>query len=361
MICRYFGCVGCPNLLNKCGFILGLMLLFVVGCTSPTPKSEAKAPDSTQVCVAAEKESTAKPNDSSLKQSQFDEFLNRFPTLTWDKIDSLRMIRLSDLINSDTIPIEVANHNIWDRTSREEYECWGTVYYNGEPTFSCVGKMTTPLVKLTKGRYRHYMNAYMGIFYSSEGAEYDEETEEWIPSGEYSRVYPLAKINLYDDVVMLIVGYKYSHEFAFNFAQEVYLFKKSTQQLTSSFCLFGDNPARTIMYDCQRISSYEWEEHMDEDVVYHYVYKIGPDGFLEEVKNYGIVTLHEGYISDQDGFVNVRQNPSTNAKILYTIPNAEEVVYYLKNQWAEIYSVYGKNNNAKVGGFVHISRIIKAD
>ncbi len=367
-MCRYFGYVGCPNLLNKCGFILGLMLLWVIGCASPTQKDEAKAPDSTQVCVAAEKDSIAEPDDSILAQSQhdeflFDEFLNRFPTLTWDKLDSLRMIRDSDLINSNTIPIELANYNIWDRTSRERYECWGEVYHNGEPTFCKVGAAPTPLVKLTQGRYRRYMNAYMGIFYSTEGVKYDEETEEWIPSGEYNKVYPLAKINLYDDVVMLIVGYKYFHEIAFNFSQEIYLFKKSTQQFISSFCLSGDNPARTIMYDCQRISSYEWEERMDEDVVYHYVYKIGEDGFLEEVEDYGKVELLKGYISDKDGFVNVRQNPSTNAKILYTIPDETEVLYYLlpKSQWAEIHTVYDKSKNAKIGGFVHISKIVKVD
>ena len=335
--CGYFGYVGCPNLLNKYGFILGLMLLWVIGCASPTQKEEPKAPDSTQVCVAVVNDSTAEPGDSSLDKSLFDEFLNRFPTLTWDKLDSLRMVKESDLINSDTISIEVANHNIWDRNK--------------------------PWVELTQRRYRRYMNAYMGMFYTTEGVKYDEETKEWIPSVEHNKVYPLAKINLYDDVVMLVVGYKYFSEISFKFSQEVYLFKKSTQQLTSSFCLSGDNPARTIMYDYQRISSYEWEERMDEDVVYHYVYKIGEDGFLEEVEDYGKVELLKGYISDKDGFVNVRQNPSTNAKILYTIPDETEVLYYLlpKSEWAEIHTVYDKSKNAKIGGFVHISKIVKVD
>ncbi len=280
----------------------------------------------------------AEPGSTNLDKSQFVEFLSRFPTLTWDKLDSLRMVKESDLINSDTISIMVANHNIWDRN--------------------------TPWVKLTQGRYRRYMNAYMGIFYTTEGVKYDEETEEWIPSGEHNKVYPLAKINLYDDVVMLVVGYKYFSEISFEFSQEVYLFKKSTQQLTSSFCLSGDNPAHTILYENQLISSYELEERMDEDVVYHYVYKIGSDGFLEEVENYGIVELYAGSISDKDGFVNVRQSPSTNAKILYTIPNAAKIVYFLppKSKWAEIHSVYDTNGHAinKMGGFVHVSRINKA-
>ncbi len=265
-------------------------------------------------------------------QQDFEKFLTRFPKKEWNDLDSLKKIKKDDLSNCDTLPIEEANTFIW---------------YNE----SC------PEIRLKNNTTRSYMSGYMGVFLSSQGLRYDENLKDWIPSGEFSKLYPLARVDLYDDIVLLIIGYKYLYETSFKFSIEAYILKKSIQQCTSSFCLSGDNPAETILYDDMRISSYEGYEGVTEDMLEHYVYKIDSDGFMVEDESYWDVAYSEGIISDADGYVNVRNETTTKSKILYTIPDSTRIVFFKipGSNWAEIVLVDDKSDHE--GGFVHISRI----
>lgn len=261
----------------------------------------------------------------------FYDFLNKFPTLRWTDLDSLKKIKKDDLGNCDTISIEDANMFIWYKSS--------------------------PKIRLKDNSKRSYMRGYMGVFDSSQGLRYDENIKDWIPSGEFSKLYPLARVDLYDDVVLLIIGYKYLYETSFKFSIEAYILKKSIQQCTSSFCFSGDNPANTILYGDMRISSYEGYDGVTEDIMEHYVYKIDSDGFMVEEESYLDVAYSYGIISDADGYVNVRNETTTNSKILYTISDSTRIVFFKipKSNWAEIIRVDDESDHE--GGFVHISRI----
>lgn len=114
----------------------------------------------------------------------------------------------------------------------------------------------------------------------------------------------------------------------------------------------------TILYDDKRISSYEgFEGTGGEMYMDHFVYRIASDGFLEEAESYVDIAYSEGVISDPDGYVNVRNKPTTQSKVLYKIKDQTRIVLFPipNSNWAEV--VFVDDESGYEGGFVHISRI----
>ena len=46
-------------------------------------------------------------------QIEFEKFLTRFPKKEWNDLKTIMFLTLADMEKYDTIPIEVANRNIW--------------------------------------------------------------------------------------------------------------------------------------------------------------------------------------------------------------------------------------------------------
>ena len=268
---------------------------------------------------------------NSSKQTKIIEFINMFPRQTWNDLDSIQNLKMVHVDSCDTISIELANELIW---------------HGNHPSKIQFKDKTT----------KSYYGAYLGVFSVTEGLQYDEKQEEWIRSGEFSKLYPIAMVDINRNVSMFVIGYKYYND-VFKFSVDAYIFNKSSQRFTSAFCLSPDGPI-TILYDDMRISSYEEYEGTDGDTyVEHYIYRITSDGFLEVDESYLGISYSEGVISDTDGFVNVRSEPTVKSKILYTVPNSTKVVFFKASQsnWCEIVRIDG--DTVRRGGFVHVSRI----
>ncbi|MBR6250703.1 MAG: hypothetical protein IKR17_05865 [Bacteroidales bacterium] len=268
---------------------------------------------------------------NSSKQVKLTEFVNKFPKRTWSDLDSIQNLNLNDMDSCDTLSIERANELIW---------------YGNHPS----------QIRLKDKTTKTYYGAYLGVFAITEGWQYDEKQEDWIRSGEFSKLYPIAMVDINSNVSMFVIGYKYYND-VFDFAVDAYILNKSTQKFTSAFCLSHDGPL-TILYDDMRISSYEEYEGTDgTPYVEHYVYRIASDGSLEVDESYLGISYSKGVISDIDGYVNVRCEPTAKSKILYQIPNSTKIMYFKASQsnWAEIIWIDGEF--VRKGGFVHISRI----
>ena len=211
---------------------------------------------------------------------------------------------------------------------------------------------------MKNGEFRGYLNYHLGMFSFDRGLIYNEKEDTYVSnSKETSKLYPLGKIEL-DNIVMLVLGYKFVNELAFEFSTDVYIINKSSKRFVSAFCLSGSNPAYTIVYDDYRITSYESIDTMEDIITDRFVYKIASDGYLTEVSadEKEIKDFVWKTINDSDGYVNVRNYPNTNSEILYTLPTETRVLIHLikDSNWAEIVKI---KDAKRIGGYIHKSRL----
>ncbi len=294
-------------------------------------------------------------------QIEFEKFLTRFPKKDWNDLKTMSFLTLADMEKYDTIPIEVANRNIW----YEEPQFGPDNIYNHVKTMRLVKNKTSriaisvppPYIKLNNEGYKQYdFGHQLGLYSESCLIVQDYETGDFKENPDMlSRVYPIALIDLYDDYILLIVGNRYIPEFNyFDFAIDAFIFCRSTQQLTSGFMLCG-GPS-TLIYDNYMIVSYEYYETENGDVTDRYIYRIEPDGYIHQLKEYSDISYLYGNVSDTDGYVNVRESTSTDSNVLYTIPDGCHVTVWPVpgTNWVEVVEVKDGNSN---GGYVHKSRI----
>jgi hypothetical protein len=280
-----------------------------------------------------------------------DKFIARFPIVEWIDLDSLRRIKFEDLnLSMDTIGFDETNCIIWGGSFFLPHES-----YYGESVH--VSDFPSPHIRKNNSKYRGYMDAYLGKFIINEGKRYNEDTNSYEPSGEFSKLYPLGRVEI-DDIIIFVIGYKFIEEFSdFKYSTDVYIFDKVKQRLLSAFCLSGHNPAYTILYEDYRITSYESYDTMEDVITDRYVYKIASDGFLTEIsEEKNIPEFTWKTVVDSDGYVNVRNNPNVKSEILYTIPAKSQVLcHQLKDSnWVEVIEIKGSN---RIGGYVHNSRL----
>ena len=300
-------------------------------------------------------------------KTEFMQFLTRFPKKEWKDLESIRLSNIKESHSQyDTIPILIANRNMWYDETYNHVKNKKDVGYK-------YGPLPPPHYRTIDGRF--YNEGRIGIFSNARGWYYNEQKQEWLPSDEYNQVYPLAQIDLYDDVVMLVVGYKYmgnnpTHEYCI----DAYTYIKSTQQMRSAIVLSEDYvdwreyEIAMVKNDTSIVSFYfKYKEQEDDD--YPILIKgelmvkklrINKDGYLtimsESDVNYGM-------INDSDGYTNVREEPNTKSKIIDTIPS-ESLVYYKvlpNSQWYSMLylmqTIEGQSTLKEVHGYIHKSRV----
>ncbi|MBO5863370.1 MAG: SH3 domain-containing protein [Paludibacteraceae bacterium] len=254
---------------------------------------------------------------------EFNDFLNRFPKKEWKDLDSLGKKEWEDLNHSDTISAYEANKNI----------TWleGSCYV-------CFKKEKTDRYKKTDLFYS-YRQGHLGMF-------------------DYP-IYPLGQIDLYEGIVLLVAGYRYSIEvpnYLTEFSVDCYVLNKSEMRQTTCFSLNSSE-----ILDDMRIFSFEYYEGTGEEKLERYVYQIRPNGVLYEIDD----VIYEGVITDPtDDYVNIRKRPDLKSEIKRTI-GIKSTVKYIEvpnSNWVEILLEDKKNSEDradKSGGYVHKSRVKK--
>ncbi len=301
-------------------------------------------------------------------QQEFEKFLQRFSVCNWMDLDSIRQLTPEDMIIGDSIPIDVANRNMWYEGNKYKPDCIFNHVKNEKNTVNrpSWGELPPPLIRNIDGEYGSPHGGF-GLFSIQRGIKYDDKLNEWVPSDEYSKVYPLAQISLYKDIVAIIVLYKYMPESIFKYSIDLYTYTKSDQQMCSAMSIGGDcDISDVVINDDITIACKEWYDidynndgsslHINIDEKYH----ISEDGYITEI------FLREpflGYVVDADGYVNVRESPDVKSKVLYTISSDSFVVCYPieGTQWAEMwkYSDIKKDTvGIDVKGYIHLSRLV---
>lgn len=265
----------------------------------------------------------AQKNDSTAKE--FNDFLNRFPKIEWKDLDSLGKKEWEDLNHSDTISAYEANKNI---------------IWNKGHCYVCFKKDKTDRYKIDDPYYS-YRQGHLGMFNSP--------------------IYPLGQIDLYEDIVLLVVGNMHTTETgAISIPVEIsvncYVLNKSEIRLTTCFSLGSSE-----ILDDMRIFSFEYYEGTGEEKLERYVYQIRPNGVLYEIDD----VIYEGVITDPtDDYVNIRKRPDLKSEIKRTI-GIKSTVKYIEipnSNWVEILLEDKKNSEDradKSGGYVHKSRVKK--
>lgn len=265
----------------------------------------------------------AQKNDPTAKE--FNDFLNRFPKKEWKDLDSLGKKEWEDLNHSDTISAYEANKNI---------------IWNKGHCYVCFKKEKTDRYKIDDPYYS-YRQGHLGMF-------------------DYP-IYPLGQIDLYEDIVLLVVGNMHTTETgAISIPVEIsvncYVLDKAEKMLTTCFSLGSSE-----ILDDMRIFSFEYYEGTGEEKLERYVYQIRPNGVLYEIDD----VIYEGVITDPtDDYVNIRKRPDLKSEIKRTI-GIKSTVKYIEvpnSNWVEILLEDKKNSEDRAdrsGGYVHKSRVKK--
>lgn len=261
----------------------------------------------------------AQKNDSTAKE--FNDFLNRFPKIEWKDLDSLGKKEWEDLNHSDTISAYEANKNI--------------IWLEGH-CYVCFKKEKTDRYKIDDPYYS-YRQGHLGMF-------------------DYP-IYPLGQIDLYEGIVLLVVGVMHTTEtgeisIPFEISVNCYVLDKAEKMLTTCFSLGSSE-----ILDDMRIFSFEYYEGTGEEKLERYVYQIRPNGVLYEIDD----VIYEGVITDPtDDYVNIRKRPDLKSEIKRTIGIKSTVIYIEvpNSNWVEIL-LEGKDLKYRSGGYVHKSRVKK--
>ena len=195
------------------------------------------------------------------------------------------------------------------------------------------------------------------------------------------RINPLLRVHINDSICMVFLLYEGpSAEEYFppqtNLYYEAYTFNIVREKVLSSLTLYKD---ATMLFsyikESQYIYIYEnYEYYINPDdsdafiTIARRTYLLRDDGFLQLTKNEFLdedKKIADFTVTDPDGYTNVREQPTTQSKILYTIkkgfggileitdnPNWYRVIYTEKDGGGRY---PGKNNYIK--GWIHKSCI----
>ncbi len=284
-------------------------------------------------------------NAQTQMQQEFEKFLSLFPTITWK--DLSQIMNESELIESrKKIPYEVLRRNMW-------YE---------EPQNG------------PKNIYNHVRNQVKSADYSYETPpphviDVDGNYIHYEKIGRYGDVYPIGKIEVAEDFVLLIIYNAISLDSFAN--REFYTFRKSTQQMISAYLVMGSNNDAYFINDSTFIFfeyhgnelSYDESVYTDARYVHRKIVKLLSNGYFVEIEKQTGLFHYYGYTQDSDGYSNVRKSPSAKSEILYQITDSSYVSTYgtPDGSWFEVLGVIenGIDNTfskTKYGGYIHKSR-----
>lgn len=281
-------------------------------------------------------------------QSEFKLFLNKFKEYKWEELpESIWNCEVGDTIN-----YKYANQNIWRGHTNIQRETAGLGYAT-----------PSPHIRLKDGSYTKYRDGFHGMF--SKGSD---SADGFIKSV----LYPIARVQLSDDIILLILRYDYfDFELGYASPMEAYTFRLSDEQMISAI-LLAHYTTKTFIEKNKTITAYEsyyfpTDDEENEDGYIKskckVIYKIDDDGYFrqvsfEEIEKEGY--LYSATVKDADGWANVRETPDVNSKVLFKVLNGKFIyVEKLKDSnWCRILSYRDASNKIQSGGgYIHISRV----
>lgn len=291
-------------------------------------------------------------NAQSQMQQEFEDFIAKFPKKEWSDLKAIQRLKIDDLKNYTKLSVTEANRNIWYEEPQFGPE---NVYNHVKKEYEIIDfkwTLSAPVIMLSDGKYKTcYRRNLIGVYTDM----YSEE-----------EIYAVARLEPFDDVVMLVVGYKYKNIDCncYVYAIDLYSFKCSTQQMCSAVEILSSTYPFSLLLDNYTIHSFEVYESMEDDECERYVYRFESDGFLHQIDAVKNIDIPFVKVSDPDGYVNVRKEPNLQSEIIYTIPDGTDLrVWYIPNSdWAEIIKGLVRKNGEIVdrpvlGGYVHKSRL----
>ncbi|PKQ65980.1 hypothetical protein BZG01_12510 [Labilibaculum manganireducens] len=280
-------------------------------------------------------------------QSDFKEFVKLFPKYEWSELSSIFKTREK---TGKSIDPELANKSIFGEYS-------GRVR---KQTIDYPYPTSAPHTRVNDTCYIQYHGGYHGI--------YDSHSDS-----KPNTLLPLARVDFNNDIVMLVLYYKYFNfeENYYNSSQEVYLFRKTDEQMLSAINFHGGGTWRVFLEKDTTITSYEWfpkpgdTDPTPDKVLRRIEYKIDLDGYFHQTKiedPYESGILIEGRVQDSDGWTNVRETPDGKSKVLYkALSDSPIYVEKIENSnWGRVVQIQmGKSPDLifKFSGYIHLSRV----
>lgn len=287
---------------------------------------------------------------SLFAQTDFNEFIQLFSRCEWNELYSVLQV---DIASRKPLTSETANKYMFGKHTEKERR--QTIDYP-YPT-------RTPHIRVNDTTYILYHNGYHGKF----------NTDLKHPS----TLTPLARVEFDNDIVMIVLHYKYYDidlsmiNDGYRSNQEVYLFRKSDEQMLSAINFSGGETWTFFLEKDTTITTYEWfpadgDTDPSPDMVLRRIkYKIDFDGYFHQIESkdpYETGVLVMGKVEDTDGWTNVREAPTIKAKIMYKALNGS-YIFIEKTEntnWGRVVQCQmGKSPDLifKYGGYIHLSRV----
>jgi hypothetical protein len=298
-------------------------------------------------------------------QDTFGEFINSFPELAWNQIpEDVRNIKSS----RNTMEPEKANTYIYSGKYRGE-----------EKPVENNRTRKPPLRMAGDGSY----------FWADEEGRYSNQYSLNLNGRDtviYYRMYPLSRVRINDSICMIFLLYEGpgsdmgygDNSYGTNLYYEAYTFNTVRERVLSSITLFRDSKIffsyirqdRTVsIYQEYEYFKYYDESETDYDeisTIARRTYYLRDDGFFQLMNNEFLAEdrkIAEFTVIDDDGYTNVREQPTTASKVLYTIEEGYGGILEITDHpnWYQV--IYSSNGLARPGkdahirGWIHKSRI----
>ena len=293
-------------------------------------------------------------------KEEWEVFLKKFPTKKNQFLDSLKYYQNL----KDTISIDLVNHFFWsDSISLKNKSKNGnlkykvkvapSLYKGSEFIFPCCGNASKEPFKIL----------------------YDDNKE----CSTFSKVFPLAKIYLPNDNIMIMYSYVSGWEVFYRVTVEIinknfektghwgFLYNADWQHCDDTMYDIGKNPTpycypvkiRENGFEViDEIIENEFKEEILQTISSIEINEKGQFEILRERKIYKekeeIWSKNGFYISDKDGYANLRESPNNKSKIVEKVLNDTtlEIMDASKDWW----QVKTPKNQV---GYIHKSRIIE--
>lgn len=292
-------------------------------------------------------------NAQAQMQREFEKFLSLFPTITWKNILQEIVVDNIPVIEShQQIPYEVLRRNMWYEEPQNGPQNVFNHIRNEIKSADYNFKTPPPHIIDVDGDYMHYEKM-----------------------GGYGDVYPIGKVDVAEDIVLIIIYNKIYKsrpiDDSDDFRYEFYTFRKSTQQMISAYLASNDNNLSYFNDDFTFIFFEHHGNELSEDesvftdwsYAHRKVVKLLPNGYFAEIERRPGFFHWFGYIQDSDGYSNVRKSANGKSEILYQVKDSSFVDAYgsPNGSWYEVVYVKEKGarkaNTEKVGGYIHKSRL----
>jgi hypothetical protein len=292
-----------------------------------------------------------------IAQESFSEFISLFPKYSsWDALpEDVRDIEISDK------KLDAGKLNIYMYSDP----------YRGEA--KPVGNNDTRKSPLRMG--------WNGTYFKGDEGKYANKAEREVSDDSivtiYYYIYPLARVHINDSICMVFLLYDGPHRedpFSKSLYYEAYTFNILREKVLSSITLFRD---AEIFFSYIRKGHYiyiyeNYEAIVDSETdeteinIAYRTYYLRDDGYLQLIDNDFLADnkrIASFIVIDSDGYTNVREEPTTQSKILYTIKKWRGGILEITdnpNWYKVIYSNDGIDSPGKdafIKGWIHKSRV----